>query len=104
MWRPTAPPAAGRPIDGVVIVEDDVARSHKIEGDDEQPKERTHPHREKRQHGQDPGCKVAVSGEGGEASGQIGADDARKNKDEPEEAEAVHSSDDAMRFNPAPST
>jgi hypothetical protein len=47
------------------------------------------PYREKGQYGQDPGCKVAVGGEHGEASGQVGADDAWKDKNEPEEAEAV---------------
>jgi hypothetical protein len=40
-----------------------------------------------------------VGGERGEASGgQIRADYARKDKDEPEEAEAVQGSDGAMRF------
>ena len=62
------------------------------------PKERTYPYREKRQHGQHPGCKVAVGGEGGEAGGQIGADDAWKDKDEPEEAKAVQSGDGALRI------
>src|SRR6266849_932576 len=76
-------------LDGVVIIEDDVGRPHEIEGDDERPKERTYPYREKRQHGQHPGCEVAIGGEGGEASRQIGADDAGKDEDEPEEAEAV---------------
>jgi hypothetical protein len=56
-------------LDGVVVVEDDVDRSHEIEGDDEQPKERTYSYREKGQYGQNPGCKVAVGGERGEASG-----------------------------------
>jgi hypothetical protein len=85
-------------LDGVVVVEEDVGRPHEIEGDDEEPKERTYSDREKGQQGQNSGCKVTVGGERGEASRQIGADDAGKNKDEPEEAEAVYSSDDAVRF------
>ena len=36
----------------------------------------------------------------GETSGQVGADDARKNKDEPEEAKAVQSRDNAVCFEP----
>jgi glycyl-tRNA synthetase beta subunit len=46
-------------------------------------------------------CKVdycsRVGSEHDEASGQIGANDARKDKEEPEEAEAVQSSDGALR-------
>ena len=84
----------------VVIVDDDVGRPHEIEGDDEQPKQRTYPHREQRQHGQHPGCEVAIGGERGEAGGQIGADDAGNDEDEPEEAEAVQSGDGALRFDP----
>ena len=60
----------------------------------------TYPHREKRQNGQHPSCKVAVSGERCEASRQIGADDAGKDEDEPEEAEAVQGSNGALRFDP----
>ena len=33
-------------------------------------------------------------------AGRFGADDAWKDKDEPEEAEAVQSGDDAVRFKP----
>ena len=73
----------------------------RLKRDDEQPKERTYPYREKRQHGQQPGCQVAVGGERGETSGQVGADDARKDKDEPEEAKAVQSRDNAVRFDSA---
>src|SRR2546427_8414255 len=83
--------------DGVVIVEDEVDHSHEIEGNYEQPKEWTYPYREKREDGEHPGCQVPVGGERGEARGQI-ADDTWKNKDEPEEAEAVYGSDGAMRF------
>jgi len=43
--------------DRVVIIEEDVDRPDEIEGDDEQPKERTYPHRKKGQHGQDPVAK-----------------------------------------------
>jgi hypothetical protein len=75
-------------LDGVVIVDDEVDRPHEIEGDDEQPEQRAYPHREKRQHGQHPGCEVAPGGEHGETGGQIGAYDARKDEDEPEKAEA----------------
>jgi hypothetical protein len=82
----------------VVIVEDEIDHPHEIERRDEQPKERTYPYREKRQDGEHPGCQVSVGGERGEASGwQIRADDAWKNKDEPEEAEAVQRSDGALR-------
>ena len=100
MWRPTAPPRRKAGPDGVVVVDEDVGRSHEIEGDDEEPEERTYPYREKRQNGQHPGCEVAVGGERGEAGGQIGADDAGKDKDEPEEAKAVQRSDDAVCFEP----
>src|SRR6266568_1344178 len=41
-----------------------------------------------------------VGGEHGEVGGQIGAYDARKDEDEPEEAEAVQSSDGALRCDP----
>ena len=51
-----------------------------------------------------PGRKVAVGGERGEAGGQMWPDDAWKDKDEPEEAEAVQSGDGAVRFEAAPST
>jgi hypothetical protein len=53
---------------------------------------------QKRQHRQHAGGEVAVGGEDGEVSGQIGADDAGKDEDQPEEAEAVQSSDGALRF------
>ena len=36
----------------MVVVDDQVGRPHEIEGDDEQPKERTYPYGEKRQDGQ----------------------------------------------------
>ena len=71
-----------------------------IEGDDEQPEERTYPDREKRQHGEHAGREVAIGGKGGEARGQVGADDARDDEDEPEEAEAVQGSDGAKRCDP----
>ena len=61
---------------GVVVVENEIDRSHEIEGDYKQPKEWTYPHREKRQHSQHSGCKVPVGSEGGEASGKISTDDA----------------------------
>src|SRR3984893_16157911 len=82
----------------VVVVDDDVDRGDEIEGDDEQPKERTYAYGEKRHDCQHPGCKVTVGSEGGEASRQIGADDARNDEDEPEEAEAVQNSDGALRL------
>ena len=47
-----------------------------------------------------PVAKSPVGGERGEAGGQIGADDAWKNEDQPEEAEAVQSRDGALRFKP----
>ena len=84
----------------MVIVEDDIARPYEIESENEQPKERTYPHREQRQDGQHPGCEVAVGGESGEAGGQMGANDAWKDKDQPEEAEAMQSSDGPLRFQP----
>ena len=92
----------------MVIVEDQVDKPREIEGDDEQPKQRTDPDREQRQHGQHAGCKIPVGGEHGEACGQIGADHARKDEDEPEEAEAVQRSDRTLcfemvhRFEPGP--
>ena len=84
----------------MVIVEDDVGCTDDIEGDDEQPKERTYPYRKKRQDGEHSSCEVAVGGERGETSGQIGTDDAWKDKDEPEEAKTVQGRDDAVRFDP----
>ena len=71
-----------------------------IEGDDEQPEHRTYPDREKRQHGQHPGREVAIGGESGEAGGQVRADDAGHNEDQPEEAEAVQRRDGAVRADP----
>ena len=45
---PNCPRHSRKPdMDGVVIVEDQVGRPHEIEADDEQPKERAHPYREK---------------------------------------------------------
>ena len=44
-------------------------------------------------NGQHSGCEVTVGGEGGEASGQIRAYDARKDKDEPKKSKAVQCSD-----------
>jgi hypothetical protein len=64
------------------------------------PDERAYPHHEKRQDGQHPGCEVAVGGERGEAGGQIGTYDTRKEEDEPEEAVAVQSSDRTLCFEP----
>src|ERR1700731_2491222 len=74
-------------LDGVVIVADEVGRSHDIEGDDEQPKERTYPDSQKRQDGKQPGREVTVSGQVGEAGRQI-VDNPRKDEDQPEEAKA----------------
>ncbi len=51
-------------------------------------------------HCQHSGCEVAVGGERSEAGGQIGADDAWKDEDEPEEAEAVQSGDGTLRLDP----
>jgi hypothetical protein len=76
-------------LDGVVIVKDEVDRPNQIESDDEQPEQRTNPYGERRQGGQHAGGKVPLGGERGEACRQIGADDAWKKKDEPEEAEAM---------------
>src|SRR4029077_19973702 len=81
---------------GVIIVDDEVGDAHDIEGDDKQPKERTYPHGEERQHGKYPGREVAVGGEGSKARWQI-ADNARKNEDESEETKAVQRSDGAVR-------
>ena len=76
-------------LDGVVIVKDEVDCPNEIESDDEQPEERTNSYGEKRQDGQHSGCEVAVGGECGKAGRQIGSDDTGKDKDKPEEAEAV---------------
>src|SRR5205085_10473627 len=86
-------------LDGVVIVADEVGHAHDIEGDDEQPKERTYPHSQKRQDGKQPGREVTVSGEVGETSRQI-AGNARKDEDQPKEAKAVQGSDSALRSDP----
>src|ERR1700677_2419619 len=87
--------------DGVVIVDKDVGGSDEIEGDDEEPEERTHSCREERKHGQYSSYKIAIGCKGSKARGQVGADDAWKNEDEPEEAEAVHRGDDPQRLEPA---
>ncbi len=81
--------------DGVVIVEDQVGRPHEIEADDEQPKERTDPYREKGQHGEHASRQVPVGSEYGEVGGQIGAHHAWKDEDQPKESEAVQSRDGA---------
>ncbi len=52
------------------------------------------------QHGQHSGDEVTIGGELREARWQIGTDDARKDEDEPEEAEAVQRSDGALRVDP----
>jgi hypothetical protein len=39
-------------LDAMLIVDDDVDSPHNVEGDDKQPKERTHPCAEEREHGQ----------------------------------------------------
>src|SRR5689334_24248504 len=85
--------------DGVVIVADEVARPHDIEGDDENPKERTYPDRQKRQDGKQPGHEVTVSGEVAETSRQI-AGNARKDEGQPEEAKAMQGRDSTLRFDP----
>ena len=84
----------------MVVINNDVSRSHEIERDYESPKKRTDPHGEKRQDGQDSGCKVSVGGKHCEAGGQIGAYDALKDKYQAEEAEAVQSCDGPLRFQP----
>ena len=86
--------------DGVEIVEEDIGHADEIEGDDERPEERTHPYGEKREEGQHAGREVTIGGEGGKACGQM-ADDAWKDEDEPEEAEAVQGGDGAVGFEPA---
>jgi len=58
--------------------------------------------REQRQDGEQPGCKTALSSERGETSGQVRTDHAGKDKDEPEEAEAVESCNGAVRLEAAP--
>src|SRR5262249_54048829 len=68
-----------------------------IEGHDEQREERTPPDGEQREESQDSGGQVTVRGEGREASGQIGADHARQDEDESEEAEAVQGRNGALR-------
>src|SRR5215469_10904389 len=68
-----------------------------IEGDDEQPKDRTYPHSEKCQDGEKPRREIAIGGERGEALWQI-ADDTRKDEDESEETEAVQGRDRTLCF------
>jgi CO/xanthine dehydrogenase Mo-binding subunit len=84
-------------LDRMVIVENEVDHPHEIEGHDEEPEQRAHPDREKRQHGQHPGRQIGIGGEGAEARGQV-ADDPVEDEDEPEEAEAVQGRDRAMRL------
>src|SRR5260221_14026002 len=74
-------------LSGVVIVEDDVDRPHEIESTDEQPKERPYPDGAKRQEGEHPSCEVVISGERAEGRRQMGADDAEKDENKPEQAE-----------------
>src|SRR5262249_27256133 len=71
-------------------------RPNQIERDDEKPEQRTYSHREERKHSQDRGCQVPIRGERGEASGQA-ADNAWKDKHQPEEAKAVQGCDGALR-------
>ena len=78
------------------IVEEQIAGAHKVEGDDEDPKERTDPHREQRQYGQQAGGEIAVGGGRGETGRQVRPDDAGNQEDETEEAEAVQRGDRAM--------
>src|SRR5215471_19383535 len=82
---------------GVIIVDDEVDYPHDIEGDNEQPEERTYPHGEKRHHSQKASREVAVGSECGETRGKI-ADDAWKDEDESEEPEAVESGNSALCF------
>lgn len=50
--------------------------------------------------GQHSGGEVSIGGEHGEAGRQIGADDSRKQEDEPEEAETVQRGNGALRRHP----
>jgi hypothetical protein len=84
--------------DGVVVIREEVDDAHDIERDDKCPEQRTCPHREKRQHGQESRREVAIGGDDGEILRQI-ADDSRKDEDEPEEAKAVQRGDGALRLN-----
>ena len=84
----------------VVIVQGQVAYPHDVECDDEQPVERPRPHGQKREDRKQPGCQVAVCGEGGKGARQMSADDAGNHKDESEESEAVQGRDGALRFDP----
>ncbi len=77
----------------MVVVEDEISRPHKIEGNDEKPEERPYPEREKRQHGEQSRREIAIGRERSEARRQVRADDAGKQEDEPEEPEAVQGSD-----------
>src|SRR6516162_2447695 len=85
-------------LNAVIVVDNDVDGAHDIESDDKQPKKRTYSYGQKRQHGQHSGREVTVSSEDGEVGRQIGADDTWKDEDEPEEAEAVQSGDEALCF------
>src|SRR5262249_50845543 len=81
--------------DGMVIVENEINGPDDIEGDDEEPKNRPYPGREKGQDGQQSGSQVPIGREGSEASGKV-ANDAWKNKDKSEEAKAVQSGDGSV--------
>src|SRR5262249_326567 len=77
-----------------------VCSPQEVEDDDEEPKERTCPDRKKCQYREHANCQVRVTGEHGEAGWQIRAHHARKDCDEPEESEAVQSSDGGLGFDP----
>ena len=53
---------------------------------------------EEGEEGEDSGCEVALRGEGGEAGGQMRADDAGNEEYQAKEAEAVQGGDGAMGF------
>src|ERR1700733_5023543 len=68
---------------GVVVVDEDVGRAHKVVGDDEEPEQRASPHGKKCQNGEHAGREITVGGKRGEGSRKIWANDTGKNEDEP---------------------
>ena len=66
---------------GVVVVDEDVGRAHKVVGDDEQPEQRASPYAKKCQNGEHAGCEITVGGECGERSGKICPNDTGKDED-----------------------
>src|SRR6185312_634394 len=86
--------------DAVVVIDDEVDDAHEAVGKDKWPEEHARPCRKKRKHGEYPRGEVAIGRERREAGWQVGADDARQDEDESEEAETVQRGYRALRLDP----